>query len=240
VSACTSGGLASPDASSSHASSPAASRSASSAQAGEPFSTPTTAATATATPGTVVTGLLTLRFDSPLAADPAQAKVIAGFRASILLEQSDQALHLAPGATSYLTGGVLAGLKYQLSVESQDGKVPAGELAYYLTQVTHMLAPAGATRSRSQAPHAPCVSPTSRVAGSPVKFSGYVRFATLGRSRSSTTGKSFTINVPDEGPPSARTAPWPADPPASSAIATRTGTITAPSVIARLADTERD
>lgn len=80
--------------------------------------------------------MLTLRFDSPLPADPAQAKVISGFRqASIALEESYEEVRLAPGATSYLTGGVLAGLKYELSVESQDGKVPAGEVAYYLTRV---------------------------------------------------------------------------------------------------------
>jgi hypothetical protein len=137
VSACTSGGLASPDASSSHAPSPAASRSASLTREGKPSSTPTAASTAT--PGTVVTGLLTLRFDSPLPADPARAKVIAGFRqASILLDESEQAARLAPGTASYLTGSMLSSLEDDLSVESQDGKVPAGDLAYYLTQVTHI------------------------------------------------------------------------------------------------------
>ena len=90
-----------------------------------------------ATPGTVVTGLLTLKFDTAVPVNPAQASVVTGFRkASILLSESEQAFQLVPGTTSYLTGGVLASLEYQLSTEKQDGKVPAGELTYYLTRVT--------------------------------------------------------------------------------------------------------
>ena len=74
-----------------------------------------------------------------------------------------------------------------------------------------MLALAGAARSRSQAPHAPRIPRAPCVARLNVKISGCEAFATLERSRSFATGKSFTINVPDEGPPSARAVPWAAD-----------------------------
>jgi hypothetical protein len=78
-------------------------------------------------------------FDGPLPADSAQAKVINGFRAGLILwDKSQEAQKLVSPVTSDVTGTALNNLKETLTRELTPGQqsVPAGVDRNFKTQVT--------------------------------------------------------------------------------------------------------
>lgn len=80
-------------------------------------------------------------FDTPLPADPGQARVVRGFRtAMILWDKSQETLKLVSPVTAYVTGRALRNLKTSLArVGMQAGKeVPGGTDRFFKTRVTVM------------------------------------------------------------------------------------------------------
>jgi hypothetical protein len=82
-------------------------------------------------------GRLTEVFDTPLPADPAQAGVVAGFRAdTIVWDQSQEGLASASRVFAYVTGDALRNLA-DADVSMKRGKiVPAGTDRLFQTRVT--------------------------------------------------------------------------------------------------------
>jgi hypothetical protein len=105
--------------------------------AGSPSSTvsPTAATVAT---GSVRVGRLTEIFDGPLPADSAQASVIEGFRAGLILfDKSQEELRLVSPVTSDVTGAALTNLKKSLTQALiPEHIVPAGIDRNFKTRVS--------------------------------------------------------------------------------------------------------
>jgi hypothetical protein len=100
--------------------------SAGSARSSGTSSSPTAA---TVTADSVRVGRLTEIFDGPLPADSAQASVIEGFRAGLILwDKSQEEQKLVSPVTSDVTGAALSNLKKSLTQELTPGQqiVPAG------------------------------------------------------------------------------------------------------------------
>jgi hypothetical protein len=76
-------------------------------------------------------------FATPLPADPAQASVIEGFRkAQILWNKSENAWHLVPPVTEYVTGRALFHLLAAITASKARHLVPAGTDRLFSTRVT--------------------------------------------------------------------------------------------------------
>jgi hypothetical protein len=94
----------------------------------------TKAATAHVTTQTVRIGRYTQVFDTPLPVDPAQASVVEGFRAAIVLwDKSQEELTLVPPVTAYVTGRALSNLKASLVTMQDDKVVPGGADRFFKT-----------------------------------------------------------------------------------------------------------
>jgi hypothetical protein len=77
---------------------------------------------ATVTTESVRVGRLTEIFDGPLPADPAQASVVEGFRAGLIVwDKSQEEQKLVSPVTSDVTGAALTNLKKSLSQELTPG-----------------------------------------------------------------------------------------------------------------------
>jgi hypothetical protein len=110
--------------------------SAGSARSSGTSSSPTAA---TVTADSVRVGRLTEIFDGPLPADSAQASVIEGFRAGLILwDKSQEEQKLVSPVTSDVTGAALSNLKKSLTQELTPGQqiVPAGTDRNFDTRVT--------------------------------------------------------------------------------------------------------
>src|SRR3984957_15673606 len=97
---------------------------------------PTAATVATES---VRVGRLTEIFDGPLPADPAQASVVEGFRAALIVwDKSQEEQKLVSPVTSDVTGAALTNLKESLTQELAPGRqiVPAGVDRNFKTRVT--------------------------------------------------------------------------------------------------------
>jgi hypothetical protein len=82
-------------------------------------------------------GPYTLVFATPLPADPAQAKVMAGFRESqILWVRSDYAWRLTAPVKAYVTGQALTNLIAAVTAGRAHHLVPAGTERFFLTHVS--------------------------------------------------------------------------------------------------------
>lgn len=82
-------------------------------------------------------GPYTQVFASPLPANPAQAKIIEGFRESqILWMKSDIAMSLVPPVTNYVTDHALTDLIAAVTAGKARNRVPAGTDRFFLTRVT--------------------------------------------------------------------------------------------------------
>ena len=97
--------------------------------------------TAPAAPGgsaqPVRIGPYTQVFATPLPANPAQAKVIAGFReAQALWDKSDYTWRLAAPAKEYVTGQALTHLIAAVTASRAHHLVPAGTERFFLTHVS--------------------------------------------------------------------------------------------------------
>jgi hypothetical protein len=86
---------------------------------------------------TVSTGWYTQIFDTNLAADPAQASVIEGFRAGLILwNKSQETMKLVAPVTAYVTGAALSALKATLVREKTQDVVIGGTDRLFKTRVT--------------------------------------------------------------------------------------------------------
>jgi len=103
--------------------------------------------TAHVSPGSVVRGVpdkvqigrYTQEFATPVPADPAQAKVIEGFReGQVLWIESAIAWRLMAPVTDYVTGVDLTHLKDAIAGERQRHVVPGGTDRFFMTRVTAM------------------------------------------------------------------------------------------------------
>ena len=95
---------------------------------------PRKAATAHVTTQTVRIGRYTQVFDTPLPVDPAQASVVEGFRAAIVLwDKSQEELTLVPPVTAHVTGRALGNLKASLVSMQDDKVVPGGADRFFKT-----------------------------------------------------------------------------------------------------------
>ena len=97
--------------------------------------------TASAAPGSsaesVRAGPYTQVFATPLPANPAQAKVIAGFReAQTLWDKADYTWHLGAPVTAYVTGPALTHLIAAVAAGRAHHLVPAGTERLFLTHVS--------------------------------------------------------------------------------------------------------
>ena len=101
-------------------------------------SSPSSAGSPTAATVSVRVGHLTEVFDTPLPADSAQASVIEGFRAGLILfDKSQEELTLVSPVTSDVTGAALSNLKKSLTQLLIPGHiVPAGIDRNFKTRVT--------------------------------------------------------------------------------------------------------
>jgi len=76
-------------------------------------------------------------FDTPLPADPAQAKVIAGFRnAMVAWDQASVTLRVTGRQAQYVTGSALATLRKTVRAAAQDNLVQVGTDHLYDTKIT--------------------------------------------------------------------------------------------------------
>jgi hypothetical protein len=97
---------------------------------------PKKAGPARVTTQTARIGRFTQVFDAPLPADPAQASVVGGFRAAMILwDKSQESLMLVPPVTAYVTGTALRGLKASLARTKAGMVVPAGADRFFKTRV---------------------------------------------------------------------------------------------------------
>ncbi len=106
--------------------------------AGSPGS-PASPAAATVATESVRVGRLTEIFDGPLPADPAQASVVEGFRAALIVwDKSQEEQKLVSPVTSDVTGAALTNLRKSLTQELTPGQqiVPAGTDRNFDTRVT--------------------------------------------------------------------------------------------------------
>jgi hypothetical protein len=97
--------------------------------------------TASAAPGgstpSVHIGPYTQEFATPLPADPAQAKVIEGFReAQTLWDKSDYTWRLAAPVKQYVTGQALTHLIAAVTASRAHHLVPAGTERFFLTHAS--------------------------------------------------------------------------------------------------------
>ena len=84
-------------------------------------------------------GTYTQMFASPLPANPAQAKVIEGFReGQILWIKSDLAWHLISPVTDYVTGRARRDLVAAVTAGKERDRVPTGTDRFFQTRVTVM------------------------------------------------------------------------------------------------------
>jgi hypothetical protein len=84
-------------------------------------------------------GPYTQVFDSPLPADPTQAKIIEGFRQGFVLwMKSDIEMSFAPPVTNYVTGHALTYMTHAVAAAKARNRVPAGKDRFFLTKVTAM------------------------------------------------------------------------------------------------------
>ena len=90
--------------------------------------------------GSVVhVGPYTQVFSSPLPANPAQARVVEGFReGQVLWEKSENAWHLVPPVRDYVTGQALAHLITAVNAGKTRHLVPAGTDRFFMTRVTEI------------------------------------------------------------------------------------------------------
>jgi hypothetical protein len=78
-------------------------------------------------------------FDTPLPADPAQASVVEGFRAAMILwDKSSETMRLVSPVTAYVTGSALRGLKRVVAGVGMVSAnvVPGGTDRFFKTHVT--------------------------------------------------------------------------------------------------------
>ena len=93
-------------------------------------------APARVTTETVRIGRYTQIFDTSLPADPAQASVVEGFRAALILwDKSQEDLTLVSPVTAYVTGRALGNLKTSLLTMENGKLVPAGADRFFKTTV---------------------------------------------------------------------------------------------------------
>ena len=86
---------------------------------------------------TVSTGWFTQIFDTSLAADPAQASAVEGFRAALILwNKSQETMKLVAPVTAYVTGTALGTLKATLVREKAQDVVIGGTDRFFETRVT--------------------------------------------------------------------------------------------------------
>jgi hypothetical protein len=91
-------------------------------------------------PDRVQIGRYTQEFATPVPADPAQAKVIEGFReGQVLFVQSAIAWRLVAPVTDYVTGVDLTHLKNTIAGERQQHIVPAGTDRFFMTRVADVM-----------------------------------------------------------------------------------------------------
>jgi hypothetical protein len=90
--------------------------------------------------GSVVhVGPYTQAFSSPLPANPAQARVVEGFReGQVLWEKSENAWHLVAPVRDYVTGQALAHLIAAVNAGKVRRLVPAGTDRLFMTRVTEI------------------------------------------------------------------------------------------------------
>jgi hypothetical protein len=82
-------------------------------------------------------GRYTQVFATPLPANPAQAKVIAGFREALTLEgRADHTRHLGAPVRAYVTGQALTGLTAAVTGYRARHLVPVGAERYFLMHVS--------------------------------------------------------------------------------------------------------
>jgi hypothetical protein len=92
---------------------------------------------ASASAESVRIGPYTEVFATPLPANPAQAKVMKGFRqAQVLWNQSVSAWRLVAPVTDYVTGDALTHLIAAVTAGKQQDLVPAGTDRLFMTRVT--------------------------------------------------------------------------------------------------------
>jgi hypothetical protein len=84
-------------------------------------------------------GPYTQVFDTPLPADPTQAKIIEGFRQGFTLwMKSDIEMALVPPVTNYVTGHARGHMIHAVAAAKARNRVPAGTDRFFLTQVMAM------------------------------------------------------------------------------------------------------
>lgn len=84
-------------------------------------------------------GPFTEVYDSPLPADPAQAKIIEDFRQGFTLwMKSDVEMSFVSPVTNYVTGHALTDMTHAVAAGKAHNRVPAGTDRLFLTQVTAM------------------------------------------------------------------------------------------------------
>lgn len=100
---------------------------------------PQETSSARVTTETVHIGRYTQIFDTSLPVDPAQANVVKGFRAAMILwDKSQEALRLVSPVTAYVTGRALSNLKESIVNTKAADVVPAGADRLFKTSVTAM------------------------------------------------------------------------------------------------------
>ena len=88
-----------------------------------------------------ISGRYTEEFSTPVPADPAQAKVIEGFRESqIVWDQSTVALRVVGATTSYVTGSALTLLHTVLQSYAKNDITPVGTDRLFDTKITSFTA----------------------------------------------------------------------------------------------------
>lgn len=92
--------------------------------------------------GVVRVGPYTQLFSGPLPANPAQARVVEGFRqAEVLWEKSENSWHLVSPVRDYVTGQALAHLTTAMNFGKTRHIVPAGTDRLFMTRVTRISGP---------------------------------------------------------------------------------------------------
>jgi hypothetical protein len=86
---------------------------------------------------TVHLGRFTQVFDTPLPADPAQARVVGDFRTALVLwDKSTAAFKLVPPIAAYVTGKAVHNLASAVAVDKVHDAVPSGLDRFFKTRAT--------------------------------------------------------------------------------------------------------
>jgi hypothetical protein len=89
----------------------------------------------TVTTQSVRLGRFTQVFDTPLPADPAQARVVGDFRTALVLwDKSTAAFKLVPPITTYVTGSAAHNLASAVAVDKAHNAVPSGLDRFFTTR----------------------------------------------------------------------------------------------------------